>query len=80
MEKEKSKERCLNTQTVAKEEIVDILNTPPANITTQQMKEKLTLRKNDCLKMEDENTTEEIVNKNFSPEERSVIIKMPMKV
>ncbi|RLW06533.1 hypothetical protein DV515_00004401 [Chloebia gouldiae] len=69
VEKEKSKEICFNTQTVAKEENVDKLNTPPGNINNQQMKEKLTLRKNDSLKMEDENTTEEKVNKNFSPEE-----------
>lgn len=67
-------------QTVAKEENVDKLNTPPGNITNQKMKERLTLRKNDCLKMEDENTTEEKVNKKFSPEERSEIIKMPVKV
>lgn len=65
---------------MAKEENVDKLNTPPANIANQQMKEKLTLKKNDSLKMEHENTTEEEVNKNFSPEERSEIIKMPMKV
>ncbi|XP_054136306.1 ankyrin repeat domain-containing protein 26-like isoform X6 [Melozone crissalis] len=69
VEKEKNKERSFNTQTVAKEENVDKLNTPPANITNQQMKEKLTLKKNDSLKMEDENTTEEKANKNFSPEE-----------
>uniref|UniRef100_A0A8C3RAL2 Ankyrin repeat domain-containing protein 26 n=1 Tax=Cyanoderma ruficeps TaxID=181631 RepID=A0A8C3RAL2_9PASS len=69
VEKGNSKERCFNTQTVAKEENVDKLNTPPGNSTNQKMKEKLTLRKNDCLKMEDENTTEEKVNKNFSPEE-----------
>ncbi|XP_030113081.4 ankyrin repeat domain-containing protein 26 isoform X5 [Taeniopygia guttata] len=70
VEKEKSKEICFNTQTVvAKEENVDKLNTPPGSINNQQMKEKLTLRKNDSLKMEDENTTEEKVNKNFSPEE-----------
>ncbi|XP_005040049.1 PREDICTED: ankyrin repeat domain-containing protein 26-like [Ficedula albicollis] len=55
--------------TVAKEENVDKLNTPPGSITNQQMKEKLILRKNDCLKMEDENTTEEKIIKNFSPEE-----------
>ncbi|XP_059328176.1 ankyrin repeat domain-containing protein 26-like isoform X2 [Ammospiza nelsoni] len=69
VEKEKNKERSFNTQTVGKEENVDKLNTPPANITNQQMKEKLTLKKNDSLKMEDENTTEEKANKNFSPEE-----------
>ncbi|XP_077035089.1 ankyrin repeat domain-containing protein 26 isoform X1 [Agelaius phoeniceus] len=69
VEKEKNKERSFNTQTVAKEENGDKLNTPPANITNQQMKEKLSLKKNDSLKMEDENTTEEKVHKNFSPEE-----------
>ncbi|XP_064558771.1 ankyrin repeat domain-containing protein 26-like isoform X7 [Zonotrichia leucophrys gambelii] len=69
VEKEKNKERSFNTQTVAKEENVDKLNTLPANVTNQQMKEKLTLKKNDSLKMEDENTTEEKANKNFSPEE-----------
>lgn len=66
-------------QTVAEDENVGKFSTPPGNITNQQMKEKFTLRKNDCLKMKDENTTEEKV-KNFSPEERSEIIKMPMKV
>lgn len=65
---------------MAKEENVDKLNTPPGNINNQQMKEKLTLRKNNSLKMEDKSTTEEKVNKNFSPEERSEIIKMPVKV
>ncbi|XP_021409173.2 ankyrin repeat domain-containing protein 26 isoform X7 [Lonchura striata] len=69
VEKEKSKEICFNTQTVTKEENVDKLNTSPGNINNQQMTEKLTLRKNDSLKMEDENTTEEKANKNFSPEE-----------
>ncbi|XP_014748563.1 PREDICTED: ankyrin repeat domain-containing protein 26 isoform X4 [Sturnus vulgaris] len=69
VEKEKSKERCFNTQTVAEEENADKLNTSQGSITNQQMKEKLTLRQNDCLKMEDENTTEEKVIKNFSPEE-----------
>ncbi|XP_032914605.1 ankyrin repeat domain-containing protein 26-like isoform X3 [Catharus ustulatus] len=69
VEREKSKERCFNMQTVAKEENVDKLNVPPGSITNQQMTEKLTLRENDCLKMEDENTTEEKVIKNFSPDE-----------
>ncbi|KAF4792703.1 hypothetical protein TURU_119244 [Turdus rufiventris] len=73
VEREKSKERCFNMQTVAKEENVDKLNVPPGSITNQQMTEKLTLRENDCLKMEDENTTEEKVIKNFSPDERSEI-------
>lgn len=67
-------------QTVEKEENVDKLNTPPGNITNQQMKEKLTPRKTDFLKMEDESTTGEKVNKHSSSEERSEIIKMPMKI
>ncbi|KAM6420896.1 ankyrin repeat domain-containing protein 26 isoform 3-T3 [Pluvialis apricaria] len=79
VEKEKSKERCLKTQAVAKQEDLDKLNTPPGSITDQQMKQKLTLRKNDCLKMENENTIEEKDKKNFSSEERSKLIKMPMK-
>ncbi|XP_064278378.1 ankyrin repeat domain-containing protein 26 isoform X3 [Passer domesticus] len=69
VEKEKNKERCFIMQTVAKEENIDKLNAPPCNITNLQMKEKLTLRKNDSLKMEDENITEEKLSKNFSPEE-----------
>ncbi|GAB0207375.1 ankyrin repeat domain-containing protein 36A-like, partial [Grus japonensis] len=87
VELEKSKERCFKTQEVAKQEDLDKFNTPPGNVTNQQMKQKLTLRKNDCLKMENENTIEEKDKKNLeekdkkncSPEERSKLIKMPMK-
>ncbi|XP_075599533.1 ankyrin repeat domain-containing protein 26 isoform X3 [Balearica regulorum gibbericeps] len=87
VELEKSKERCFKTQEVAKQENLDKLNTPPGNVTDQQMKQKLTLRKNDCLKMENENAIEEKDKKNleekdkknFSPEERPKLIKMPMK-
>ncbi|XP_064512136.1 ankyrin repeat domain-containing protein 26 isoform X10 [Pseudopipra pipra] len=79
VEKEKSKQRCLKMQKVAKQEDVAELSTPPGNITNKEMKEKLTLRKNDCLKMENENSTEEKDKKNFSPEERSKLIKMPLK-
>ncbi|XP_032544561.1 ankyrin repeat domain-containing protein 26 isoform X8 [Chiroxiphia lanceolata] len=79
VEKEKSKQRCLKMQKVAKQEDVAELSTPPGNITNKEMKEKLTLRKNDCLKMENENSTEETDQKNFSPEERSKLIKMPLK-
>ncbi|XP_017673350.1 PREDICTED: ankyrin repeat domain-containing protein 26 isoform X8 [Lepidothrix coronata] len=79
VEKEKSKQRCLKMQKVAKQEDVAELSTPPGNITNREMKEKLTLRKNDCLKMENENSTEEKDKKNFSPEERSKLIKMPLK-
>ncbi|XP_054679812.1 ankyrin repeat domain-containing protein 26-like isoform X5 [Grus americana] len=87
VELEKSKERCFKTEEVAKQEDLDKFNTPPGNVTNQQMKQKLTLRKNDCLKMENENTIEEKDKKNLeekdkkncSPEERSKLIKMPMK-
>lgn len=64
---------------MAKQEDLDKLNTPPGNITDQQMKQKLTLKKDDCSKMENENTIEEEDKKNFSSEERSKLIKMPMK-
>ncbi|KAM6213308.1 ankyrin repeat domain-containing protein 26 [Sarcoramphus papa] len=79
VEKEKSKQRCFKTQEVAKQEDLDKLNTPAGNVTNQQMKQKLTLRKNDCLKMEDENNIEEKDKKSFSSEERSKLIKLPMK-
>ncbi|XP_064302817.1 ankyrin repeat domain-containing protein 26 isoform X2 [Phalacrocorax carbo] len=78
VEKEKNKERCFKMQAVAKQEDLDKLSTPAGNVTNQQMKQKLTLRKNDSFKMEDENTVEED-KKNFSSEERSKSIKMPMK-
>ncbi|XP_074024588.1 ankyrin repeat domain-containing protein 26 [Numenius arquata] len=79
VEKEKSKQTCFKTQAVAEQEDLDKLNTPPGNITHQQMKQKLTLRKNDSVKMENEDTIEEKDNKNFSSEERSKLIKMPIK-
>ncbi|XP_028941225.1 coiled-coil domain-containing protein 144A, partial [Antrostomus carolinensis] len=79
VEKEKSKERCFKMQQVVKQEDLDKLNTPPGNVTNQQMKQKLTLRKSDYLKMENENTIEENDKKNLSSEERSKFIKMPMK-
>ncbi|XP_075349459.1 ankyrin repeat domain-containing protein 26 isoform X1 [Mycteria americana] len=79
VEKEKGKQRCLKTEAVAKQEDLAKLNTPAGNVTNQQMKQKLTLRKNDCLKMESENIIEEKDKKNFSSQERSKLIKMPMK-
>ncbi|XP_074915310.1 ankyrin repeat domain-containing protein 26 isoform X7 [Buteo buteo] len=79
VEKEKSKERYFKTQAVAKQEDLDKLNTPTGIVTDQHVKQKLTLRKNDCLKMENENTIEEKDKKNFSSEERSKLIKLPMK-
>ncbi|XP_072717362.1 ankyrin repeat domain-containing protein 26 isoform X3 [Ciconia boyciana] len=79
VEKEKGKQRCLKTEAVAKQEDLAKLNTPAGDVTNQQMKQKLTLRKNDCLKMESENTIEEKDKNNFSSQERSKLIKMPMK-
>ncbi|XP_069658164.1 ankyrin repeat domain-containing protein 26 isoform X5 [Haliaeetus albicilla] len=79
VEKEKSKERYFKTQAVAKQEDLDKLNTPTGIVTDQHMKQKLTLRNNDCLKMENENTIEEKDKKNFSSEETSKLIKLPMK-
>ncbi|XP_027749469.1 ankyrin repeat domain-containing protein 26-like [Empidonax traillii] len=79
VEKEKSKQRCLKMQKVAKQEDAAKLSTPPDNITNKEMKEKLTLRKNDYLKMENEDSTEEKDKKNFSAEERSKLIKRPLK-
>ncbi|KAM6092037.1 ankyrin repeat domain-containing protein 26 [Theristicus caerulescens] len=79
VEKEKSKQRCVEMQAEAEQEDLDKLNTPAGSVTNQQMKQKLTLRKNDCLKMENENTIEEKDKKNFSSEKRSKLIKMPMK-
>ncbi|XP_055649488.1 uncharacterized protein LOC129783557 [Falco peregrinus] len=43
------------------------------------MKQKITVRKNDCLKMENENTIEEKDKKSFSSGGSSKLIKMPMK-
>ncbi|KAM6290360.1 ankyrin repeat domain-containing protein 26 [Porphyrio hochstetteri] len=79
VEMERSKQRCSKAQEVTKQEDLDNLSTPPGNITNQQMNQKLTLRKSDSLKMENENTVEEKDQKSFSPEERSKLIKMPMK-
>ncbi|XP_055554197.1 ankyrin repeat domain-containing protein 26-like isoform X2 [Falco cherrug] len=79
VEKEKSKRRISKVQAVAKQECLGKLNIPSDNITSRQMKEKITVRKNDCLKMENENTLEEKDKKSFSSEESSKLIKMPMK-
>ncbi|XP_074726306.1 ankyrin repeat domain-containing protein 26 isoform X7 [Strix uralensis] len=79
VENEKGKQRCSKTQVVAKQEDLDKLHTPAGNVTDQQMKQKVTLKKNDHLKVENENTTEEKDKKNFLSEERSTLIKLPMK-
>ncbi|XP_065489114.1 ankyrin repeat domain-containing protein 26 [Caloenas nicobarica] len=79
VEKEKSKQRCFKTQVMAKQEDLDKLNTPPGNVTDKQMKQKFSLRKKDSSKIENENTAEDKDKKNFSSEERSKFIKMPMK-
>ncbi|XP_074683658.1 ankyrin repeat domain-containing protein 26 isoform X2 [Strix aluco] len=79
VENEKGKQRCSKTQVVAKQEDLDKLHTPAGNVTDQQMKQKVTLKKIDHLKVENENTTEEKDKKNFLSEERSTLIKLPMK-
>ena len=66
-------------QAVAKQECLGKLNIPSDNITNRQMKQKITVRKNDCLKMENENTIEEKDKKSFSSGESSKLIEMPMK-
>ncbi|XP_061229009.1 ankyrin repeat domain-containing protein 26-like [Neopsephotus bourkii] len=79
VEKDKSKERCLKMQVMAKQDDPDKLNTPPCNTADQQRKQKLAVRKNECLKTENESAIEEKDKKNFSPEKRSKLSKMPMK-
>ncbi|PKU49235.1 ankyrin repeat domain-containing protein 26 [Limosa lapponica baueri] len=79
VEKEKSKQVCFKTQAVAEQEDLDKLNKAAGNVTDQQMKQKPTLRTNDSLKMGNESIIEEKDNKNFPSEERSKLIKMPMK-
>ncbi|KAM9582436.1 ankyrin repeat domain-containing protein 26 [Guaruba guarouba] len=79
VEKEKSKERCSKMQVMTNQDDLDKLNTPPSNTADQQRKQKLALRKNECLKMENESALEEKDKKNFSSEKRSKLIKMPMK-
>ncbi|XP_009082029.1 PREDICTED: ankyrin repeat domain-containing protein 26-like, partial [Acanthisitta chloris] len=78
VEKEKSKQRGFKIP-MAKQNDVDKLNIPPGNITNQQTKENLTLNKDECLKMENDNIKDEKDKKYFSPEERSELNKMPMK-
>ncbi|XP_010142909.1 PREDICTED: ankyrin repeat domain-containing protein 18A-like, partial [Buceros rhinoceros silvestris] len=78
VEKERNKQKCFKTHVVAKQEDLDKLSTPQENVTNQQMKLKLTPKKNDSLKMEDENAVEE-KDKNFSSEHRSKSVKTSMK-
>ncbi|XP_026723792.1 ankyrin repeat domain-containing protein 26-like [Athene cunicularia] len=78
VENERGKQRCSKMQVVAKQEDLDKLHTPAGNVTDQQMKQRFTL-KNDCLKVENENTIEEKDKNNFLSEERSTLIKLPMK-
>ncbi|XP_042647874.1 ankyrin repeat domain-containing protein 26 isoform X6 [Tyto alba] len=79
VEKKKSKERCFKMQEVAKQEDLDKINTLSGNITNQQMNQKLALRKNDHLKVEKENTVEEKHKKKFPSEERSKLMRLPIK-
>lgn len=66
-------------QVMAKQDDLGKLSTPPSNIAHQQRKQKLALRKNECLKMENESAIEEKDKKNFSSEKWSKVIKMPVK-
>lgn len=61
-----------------KQEDLDKLNAPAGNA-NQQMKQKLNLRKNECLKTEDDKITEEKHKKDFSSEETSNVNEMPIK-
>ncbi|XP_074759251.1 ankyrin repeat domain-containing protein 26 [Athene noctua] len=79
VENERGKQRCSKMQMVAKQEDLDKLHTPAGNVTDQQMKQRFTLKKNDCLKVENENTIEEKDKENFLSKERSTLIKLPMK-
>ncbi|KAM6320946.1 ankyrin repeat domain-containing protein 26 [Aegotheles albertisi] len=79
VEKEKSKQRSFKMQVVAKQEDLGKLNTPSSSVTNQEIKQNLTLRMSDCLKMENENIIEEKDKNYFSSEERSKLITMPMK-
>lgn len=66
-------------QVVAKQEDLDKLSTLQENVTNQQMKQKLTPKKNESLKMEGENAVEEKDKKNFSSEPRSKLVKTSTK-
>ncbi|XP_035177689.1 ankyrin repeat domain-containing protein 26-like isoform X8 [Oxyura jamaicensis] len=79
VEKEKRKQRHFKTQAVEKQEDLDKLNTPAGNAINQQMKQKLNLRKNECMKTEDEKIIEEKHKKDFSSEETSKVNEMPIK-
>lgn len=65
-------------QAVEKQEDLDKLNAPAGNA-NQQMKQKLNLRKNECLKTEDDKIIEEKHKKDFSSEETSNVNEMPIK-
>lgn len=61
-----------------KQEDLDKLNASAGNA-NQQMKQKLNLRKNECLKTEDDKIIEEKHKKDFSSEETSNVNEMPIK-
>lgn len=65
-------------QAVEKQEDLDKLNASAGNA-NQQMKQKLNLRKNECLKTEDDKIIEEKHKKDFSSEETSNVNEMPIK-
>ncbi|XP_021240512.1 ankyrin repeat domain-containing protein 26 isoform X5 [Numida meleagris] len=78
VEKEKRKQKHFKMQAVEKQEDLDKLSTPAGNITSQPLKEKLAVRKNEK-KTENEQMVEEKCTKNFSSEERSKFIEIPIK-
>ncbi|XP_068025886.1 ankyrin repeat domain-containing protein 26 isoform X6 [Melanerpes formicivorus] len=80
VKKEKSKQGCFQTQEEPKQEDLDKLHTPPpGNVTNQQVKQKLTVRKNGHSKMENGNAMEEKDKTPLSSEEKSTLLKMPKK-
>uniref|UniRef100_A0A8C4PAH4 Ankyrin repeat domain-containing protein 26-like n=1 Tax=Dromaius novaehollandiae TaxID=8790 RepID=A0A8C4PAH4_DRONO len=78
VEEEKRKQRCFKKQTVAKQDLGQ-LNILPGNATNQQMKQKLPLKKSDCLRTENEEMEEEKHKKVFLSKKRSKLIEMPLK-
>nr|XP_009687686.1 PREDICTED: ankyrin repeat domain-containing protein 26-like isoform X2 [Struthio camelus australis] len=80
VEEEKRKQRCFQRQAVAKQDDLGKLNILAGNVTNQQMKQRLPLKKTDCLRTESEEMIEEEKHKKaFSCKKRSKLIEMPSK-
>ncbi|XP_065596978.1 LOW QUALITY PROTEIN: ankyrin repeat domain-containing protein 26-like [Cyrtonyx montezumae] len=78
VEKEERKQKHFKMQTMEKQDL-DKFSTPAGDITSQPVKEKLALRKNEE-KTESERTIEEEMHtENSSSEERSKLTEMPLK-